>query len=365
MVPRFTEFYIPVLKILEDTKEHEINQLIEEVAEFCNLTKTDREEMTRGGLNPRYSSNIQWAITDLSQGEFITRTARGVYKINFEGMLLLEVNPEHPTRDYLAKRSAKFRDFLTRKKPKRQSSLSDEGLFANSSDAEEIANTTVDTELLKDLKRLREQAKRFNLNTNEIDERIKRLEEKVILNRLQPVVEKVIDDLSSISDIKCGLYFDLFNRNPKVILSFDSKSSKGIVAPIELQFNDTENEQMEDASNENLLDNSIINKRSPSQPIKVYFDDGTVLETGPASNVFAQAIDYMGAPQVAALGIIVNRMNIVGKEKPLKYNYQQISDGYFVTTNLPNWRKKEILEKIGRQLGFKLVVRYSGDESES
>lgn len=366
MIPRFTEFYVPVLKVLEDTNEHEINKLIEEVADYCKISEADRQEMTRSGSYPRYHSNIQWAITDLYQGAFINRTSRGVYKINFDGLLLLEENPEHPTREYLVQKSAKFLDFITRKREKTVLLMPDEGLFAYHDNDEEEEHTEAedtksDMDLLEEYKKHREEAKRLNLNTSEIDARIKEIEEKVYLNRIKPLVENIIADLSYVSDIKCGLYIDLFNDKPKAFLTFDPTSRNGIIDPTEVKIENEEEKKMKVAADGVSSDNST-NKRSSSQPIKVYFDNGVSFDSDKASNVFAQAIDYMGAAKVSALGIIVNRMNLVGKKKPKKYNYQQISNGYFVTTNLPNWRKKKILNEVANKLGYKVTVKYSDDE---
>lgn len=115
MIPKFTECYIPVLTVLCDKKDRNIKTLVEDVANFVGITPEDRETLTKNGSQQRYRSNIQWAITDLSQAGFIDRTARGVYAINAEGLAMLADNPAAPDREYLEDHSEKFRAFMAKK----------------------------------------------------------------------------------------------------------------------------------------------------------------------------------------------------------------------------------------------------------
>lgn len=89
MVPRFTDFYIPVLHVMSDIEPIEINDLIDKVAYHVNLSESDKKETTGGGSQLRYRSNICWAVTDLTQGAFIERVKRGNYVITLKGLELL------------------------------------------------------------------------------------------------------------------------------------------------------------------------------------------------------------------------------------------------------------------------------------
>ena len=64
MIPRFTEFYIPVLKVLKTYGGQEINELTEIVANSIDLSLGDRKIMNKSGNRERYRSNIHWAVTD-------------------------------------------------------------------------------------------------------------------------------------------------------------------------------------------------------------------------------------------------------------------------------------------------------------
>ncbi len=367
MIPRFTEFYIPVLKVLEDMGEHEINELIMDVATLCNISEEDRLITTKGGTQLRYHSNISWAVTDLYQGGFISRSSRGIYSINFEGMLLLEENPEHPDRDYLRSKSEKFRDFMNRKSQKEGNpNLTSLDLFETQEEVNTTTkpNTNVNkegqtlTSELKELESMRNSMARHNLNTTEIDIKISSIKKSLMIECLLPIINPFIKNLKNIQVPECSLIIDLFTQDPKVYLNLDKRFQSPYHQNNELVcLNNIEN------SVDNLSD-SLKSKayRKPTPGFNVYFEDGYKCDSGSATDIFVAAIEHMNVKKVASLGLQVNKMNLVSLSKPEKYTYRKIADKYYVTTNLPNWRKKEILEKIGTALKFKLVVRHSAED---
>ncbi len=223
MIPRFTAFYIPILEVLSDVEEREINALFEEVANHVNISPEDRAITTRGGTNLRYKSNIGWAVTDLFQGGFIERTGRGMYIITLQGLELLEEKPEHPDRETLAARSESFRDFLSRKGTRSKKYDYDDDLFSTELDPEDVdwmeedaPDTTANTDKepqntskecessepdsqevsLQELYDMLALMKRANLSTHEITERIKALEAKEKERALKSHINRLTEDLT-------------------------------------------------------------------------------------------------------------------------------------------------------------------------
>lgn len=234
---RHTDFYIPVLKVLENMKPHEINQLIEEVADFCQLSEEDRKVMTKGETNLKYRSHIQWAVTDLRQAGYIERTERGVNKISFEGMLMLEDNPENPTRDYLYQKSEKFRDFVNRKgtrsKNKETPILFDDDLGRESQDdkrvSEEIPSTQNNSQNeerhseLKSLYELRDKMKEMGFNTKEIDDKIEKVKSTYCLDKIKPIIGKTITELGVMGGNKYIVLIDnSFGKGPTAYICTDT-----------------------------------------------------------------------------------------------------------------------------------------------
>lgn len=235
---RHTDFYIPVLRVLEDMKPHEINKLIEEVADLCGLSEEDRKIMTRGETNLKYRSHIQWAVTDLRQGGFISKDERGVYKMSFDGMLMLEENPERPTRDYLYQKSDKFRDFVNRRgtrtkhsgeaglfeeEPKNSRQNKKSSIQRDSTFQEDERGKGVNSQL-KSLYDLRDKMVEMGFNTNEIDEKIELVKSSCCLNKIKPVIRMTLEELSKRGENKYVVVIDnSMGTKPVAYICSDSK----------------------------------------------------------------------------------------------------------------------------------------------
>lgn len=214
MIPKYNEFYLPILKVLSNLEKKNINELIDEVVKCVGLSIEDKKETTRSGNQLRYRTNISWALTDLSQGGFIERVGRGIYVLTIEGLELLEENPVNPTRDTLASKSQKFRDFLNRQKSTattevspqntgselsgnpnihEKSKVNDDGMSINADEADSVSLE----ELYQTLKIL----KKAKLSTKEIEDKIHQLEDTTLIKQnmceLIPVFNKLCKELRS------------------------------------------------------------------------------------------------------------------------------------------------------------------------
>lgn len=218
MVPRYTELYIPVLEVLSDVNKRDINTIIDDVANYLGLSEEDKLLTTRSGNQLRYRSNISWALTDLTQGGFIERSGRGIYIITISGLELLEERPNKPTRETLATKSDKFKDFLnrqgTRTKRKEASNLTNETKYEEApltkmeqsnvetkfsnfvSEKDGEINRNTDYVSLEELYQTLAVLKKANLSTNEIVARINQLEKVSIIERY---ASKIINDFTIIA----------------------------------------------------------------------------------------------------------------------------------------------------------------------
>lgn len=188
MVPRFTDFYIPVLQVMKDVEPIEINKLIEDVASYVKLSDIDKKETTGSGNHLKYHSNISWAVTDLSQGSFIERVKRGYYVITIKGLELLEENPHYIDREYLAKRSDEFKDFLKRKGTrKKNSDESDSIQISEEKIAEDTKNSKTSSDLanqLEELYKAVQTLKKAKISTEELERKISEIEGDIVFNEL-------------------------------------------------------------------------------------------------------------------------------------------------------------------------------------
>lgn len=384
---RHTDYYIPVLKVLEDLQEHEINSLIAKTADLCNLTEEERQEKTRKGTYYKYESNIQWAIQDLSQGGFIQRTNRGVYTIAFDGLLMLEDNPKHPDRDYLEARSEKFRDFRYRKgsRNNRQDNESETNLFSNLSAEEEEQNISPekpiailsDTEisdnanemLLKCLK-VREDMIGLSLDTTQIDTKIKLLKEGIARNAITLEVRQFLNSLLNKKLGQINLLIEIDNNSGKAYVLSDDQVAESLrdSATMLCQCDGintlpkSESTPPKTSRPQNEEPRPIRKrsknkeKKQPPKRLRVSFSDGTVLEGKAAADVFAQAIEKCNPERVAQLELTTNGFPLVGKIPPAKYQYKEIRGGFFVPVNSPTEIKRKFLEKIASRLSIAMQV---------
>lgn len=250
---RHINFYIPVLKVLEDLRPHEIHSLIEATADWCQLTPEDRAEMTRKGTQHKYESNIGWAITDLCQGGFIDRTERGVYTIAFDGLLMLEDNPKDPDRDYLEARSEKFRDFRYRRRKSIENGDIGPNLFTEIIDSESepedttnhIVSKIPDDKLVSDAEdmlrkyiRLRDAMLAIGTyDTTKEDQMIAMLQNGILKNAILPKVKPFVDSLESDSIKGKALIIDFLNSDGTVYITSDKKNLAGLCSSATMIYN--------------------------------------------------------------------------------------------------------------------------------
>lgn len=341
MVPRFTEFYLPVLQILDDIEIHEINQLIEEVANLCLLSDEDRQIMTNSGSQPRYRSNISWAVTDLSQAGFIERTKRGHYRINLAGLAMLDDKPTHPNRDYLIEHSDKFREFLN-KKGTRSQNKNDENSQNLFKIEEEIIEVKEEEEIsLKELYSSMRTLRKAKISTSEIEAKASELEERLIRNKILPILSQQLT--SALSEIEREL-----------VLVLDYKPGQDVKVSLSRRTNISSTLEAKELKMFEKKDYVIPSKKKQKSSLRVTLPDGKILSDEPAIEILEKVIEFVGTDEVAKLKIISNGMPLIGKHKPLKYSYRRLSNDYFLTTNHTTVFKKNVIDTISKKLNLEI-----------
>lgn len=375
------DFYIPVLKILEDLKPHEINALIEETANWCHLSPEERSEKTRKGTQHKYESNIGWAITDLCQGGFIDRTERGVYTMAFDGLLMLEDNPQNPDRDYLEARSKKFRDFRFRRRKTTDNRNAEPNLFTEIVDTDsepedhnnqpvtkipEAKLTSEAEDMLQKYIRLRDAMLAIGTyDTTKEDQMITMLQDGILRNAILPKVKPFVESLKRESFTGKAMVIDFLNSEGTVYIISDKKRLEDICSSSTSIYSwkpsrvDIENKHNSKASVTDIKKNKKRNKvtgKASRKRLKVSFPNGEVIEGQYAADVFAETIDKIGAERVMALGLESSGFPLVGTTPPNKYQYKEISGGYYVPVNSSSERKKLFLEQIADTLHIDISI---------
>lgn len=84
-IPKFFEFFVPVLAALYQDSPLRASQIYEKVALSMHLSTKDMSEMLPSGRQQTYKNRILWSIQYLKNAGLINPIARGTYEITEQG----------------------------------------------------------------------------------------------------------------------------------------------------------------------------------------------------------------------------------------------------------------------------------------
>lgn len=93
-LPKYNDFYEPVLKFLSDEKIHDKNEISDYLVNYFKLTKEDIEETSDKGKRPIFISRLSWILSNLVRINLLTREGRGKYLISNEGLDLITTDSQ-------------------------------------------------------------------------------------------------------------------------------------------------------------------------------------------------------------------------------------------------------------------------------
>ena len=100
-VPEYQKFFLPVLRIAGDNKDHSYGEMYSLIAKEFNLTEEDRAELLPSGTARKFENRVAWTITYLSKARLLDRVARGVFRISERGRQVLQKNPTELNNKFL------------------------------------------------------------------------------------------------------------------------------------------------------------------------------------------------------------------------------------------------------------------------
>jgi restriction system protein len=99
-VPDFQSFFVPVLRIVADRKDHSMSELRERVAADLALTPDDLNQKLPSGVQTVFANRVAWSAVYLNKAGALERIKRGVFRITDRGKDLLALNvPRLTIRD--------------------------------------------------------------------------------------------------------------------------------------------------------------------------------------------------------------------------------------------------------------------------
>lgn len=94
-LPKYNEFYEPILKFFADEKVHTRNEVSSFIITYFNLTKEDINAKTENGKRPIFYSRLSWVLHNLVQVKLLNKKERSVYFISNDGLNLIQNNPDN------------------------------------------------------------------------------------------------------------------------------------------------------------------------------------------------------------------------------------------------------------------------------
>ena len=84
-IPKFFDFFVPTLRVLNEKSPLKVNQLFEILAAEMHLTPIDMAEMLPSGRQQTYKNRIHWCLQYLKNAGLIASVARATYTITDRG----------------------------------------------------------------------------------------------------------------------------------------------------------------------------------------------------------------------------------------------------------------------------------------
>ncbi|MCM3322266.1 restriction endonuclease [Cytobacillus kochii] len=111
-IPGYQDFMYPFLQQLKDSKEHRLQDLYRDLADYFNLDEEAMAETLPNGKQTVLVNRVGWARTYLSKAGLIKVVRRAVFVITDEGLnILKDPNVNQLNRKFLT-RYASFNEFI-------------------------------------------------------------------------------------------------------------------------------------------------------------------------------------------------------------------------------------------------------------
>lgn len=92
-IPDFQNIMLPLLTFASDGEEHQIQEIIRNLAERFDLSEQDLSELLPGGKEPVFNNRVRWAGFHLNKGGLLNKPRRGFLQITRRGRSVLEQAP--------------------------------------------------------------------------------------------------------------------------------------------------------------------------------------------------------------------------------------------------------------------------------
>ena len=75
-IPDFQSLMLPLLRLVNDGKEHSISEWREKVAQQYKLTEDELKELIPSGRQSLFTNRVAWAVTHMRKAALLQNPAR-------------------------------------------------------------------------------------------------------------------------------------------------------------------------------------------------------------------------------------------------------------------------------------------------
>ena len=93
-IPDYQTIMLPLLRLLEDEKEHSLGEVTDGISEKYQLSADDRTRLLESGQQTIIKNRSAWASNYLKNAGLLSSSRRGYYRITERGVKVLRSNPE-------------------------------------------------------------------------------------------------------------------------------------------------------------------------------------------------------------------------------------------------------------------------------
>ncbi len=101
-IPDYQSFFIPVLRLAADGKEHSTAELRDRIATDLKLTPEDLAQKLPSGVQTVFTNRVAWSVVYLAKAGALERIKRGLFRITDRGKELLGLNVPKLTIKHLS-----------------------------------------------------------------------------------------------------------------------------------------------------------------------------------------------------------------------------------------------------------------------
>ncbi|HQZ71170.1 MAG TPA: restriction endonuclease [Anaerolineae bacterium] len=100
-IPDYQTVMLPLLRFLEDEREHNLGEVVDSLADKFNLSAEERQQLLGSGHQTVIRNRAGWARTYLKKAGLIAPTRRGFFRITESGKKVLDSKPDRIDVKYL------------------------------------------------------------------------------------------------------------------------------------------------------------------------------------------------------------------------------------------------------------------------